>query len=341
MGLIVKYHHWVDGAVAAGLISADRLNTNFDRLYTLVNGLLDAANLVNPLPLTQTVLLNSGALLKFTETGGGSDYVALGAPPAIAASFTLKLPIADGVNGQVLQTDGAGQLAWASVLTGPPTDHGTLGGLDHDDHTQYSLYSFGTIAVAGQDNVVAELRADTLTIAAGANITITTVAATDTITIAGSTSIPAGVICMWHGLIANIPAGWTLCDGTAGTPDLRGKFVKGAADGIEAGATGGTLVHTHNTHVGASLTHSVTQPGAHTLTHNHDGLAIANHNQVSVAVGPGTVAAAIAHTISSHETAHAISAHSGCAVAQHSNQTHDDQNHEPPYYVILYIMKTA
>lgn len=340
MGLIVKYHTWVDGAVPAGLITALRLNTNFDNLYTLVNGLLDSANLVNPLPLTQTVLLNSGALLKFTETGGGSDYVALGAPPAIAASFTLKLPIADGVNGQVLQTDGAGQLAWASVLTGPPTDHGTLGGLDHDDHTQYSLYSFGTIAVAGQDNVVAELRADTLTLAAGANITITTVAATDTITIAGSTSIPAGVICMWHGLIANIPAGWTLCDGTAGTPDLRGKFVKGAAAATEAGATGGALTHAHDNHSAAVFQHTVTQAAAHTIS-AHAGATVANQSGAQVASGTGTVALTqAAHTVG-QASAHTISAHSGCAVAGHGAQGHSDANHEPPYYVILFIMKTA
>lgn len=32
---------------------------------------------------------------------------------------------------------------------------------------------------------------------------------------------------------------WALCDGTNGTPDLRGKFVRAAADGESAGSTGG------------------------------------------------------------------------------------------------------
>lgn len=45
---------------------------------------------------------------------------------------------------------------------------------------------FGTIAVAGQSDVVADAAGDTLTLAAGANVTITTNAGTDTITIAAS-----------------------------------------------------------------------------------------------------------------------------------------------------------
>lgn len=46
--------------------------------------------------------------------------------------------------------------------------------------------SFSTVAVAGQSNVVADSTADTLTLAAGSNVTITTDASTDTITISSS-----------------------------------------------------------------------------------------------------------------------------------------------------------
>jgi hypothetical protein len=45
--------------------------------------------------------------------------------------------------------------------------------------------TFGTIAVSGQSSVVADSTTDTLTLAAGTNITITTDASTDTVTIAG------------------------------------------------------------------------------------------------------------------------------------------------------------
>jgi microcystin-dependent protein len=40
--------------------------------------------------------------------------------------------------------------------------------------------------------------------------------------------IPKGGIIMWSGSLANIPAGWALCDGANGTPDLRSRFIVGA-----------------------------------------------------------------------------------------------------------------
>lgn len=52
-------------------------------------------------------------------------------------------------------------------------------------------------------------------------------------------SIPSGVITMWGGSIANIPNGWTLCDGSNGAPDLRDRFVVGAGAAYNAGETGG------------------------------------------------------------------------------------------------------
>lgn len=37
--------------------------------------------------------------------------------------------------------------------------------------------------------------------------------------------IPYGTIVMWSGSIANIPYGWTLCNGLNSTPDLRNRFI--------------------------------------------------------------------------------------------------------------------
>jgi len=58
-------------------------------------------------------------------------------------------------------------------------------------------------------------------------------------------AIPTGVILMWSGPLANIPAGWALCDGTNGTPDLRNRFVTGTAEGEDPGVTGGNGTHHH------------------------------------------------------------------------------------------------
>ncbi len=43
--------------------------------------------------------------------------------------------------------------------------------------------------------------------------------------------VPMGAILMWSGSKDKIPLGWALCDGTKGTPDLRGRFIVGAGAG--------------------------------------------------------------------------------------------------------------
>lgn len=59
----------------------------------------------------------------------------------------------------------------------------------------------------------------------------------------GELRIPNGIITMWSGDITNVPDGWTLCDGTDGTPDLRNRFIAGAGDEYTVGQTGGEREH--------------------------------------------------------------------------------------------------
>jgi hypothetical protein len=49
------------------------------------------------------------------------NYVAVKAPNALAANTTFTLPAADGTNGQFLQTNGSGALAFATVAPGGTT----------------------------------------------------------------------------------------------------------------------------------------------------------------------------------------------------------------------------
>ena len=65
-----------------------------------------------------------------------------------------------------------------------------------------------------------------------------------------SYTVPSGGIIMWSGSIANIPAGWLLCNGSNGTPNLVDRFVVGAGSTYSVGATGGSanaivVSHTH------------------------------------------------------------------------------------------------
>ena len=94
----------------------------------------------------------------------------------------------------------------------------------------------------------------------------------------------SGMIIIWSGSTANIPAGFVICDGQNNTPDLRNRFVVGAGSNYNPGDTGGsanaTLVsHSHtvdnHTHGDGTLvvdnhTHGVninTNNNSH--THNH------------------------------------------------------------------------
>lgn len=67
-----------------------------------------------------------------------------------------------------------------------------------------------------------------------------------------------GMIVPYYGVLADIPIGWALCDGTNGTPDLRGKFVLGGGGDYTLGATGGSTQHDHNASTYVTISTSVT-----------------------------------------------------------------------------------
>ena len=55
----------------------------------------------------------------------------------------------------------------------------------------------------------------------------------------------SGIIVLWYGPIIAIPAGYVICDGNNGTPDLRDKFVVGAGSTYNPDDTGGSVNHNH------------------------------------------------------------------------------------------------
>jgi len=58
-------------------------------------------------------------------------------------------------------------------------------------------------------------------------------------------ALESGIISLWFGSVASIPAGFVLCDGNNGTPNLKNKFIIGAGDTYDPGDTGGSTAHTH------------------------------------------------------------------------------------------------
>jgi len=164
---------------------------------------------------------------------------------------------------------------------------GGTGGADTHTHTSSAHYhslnhhthsvSFGNWTGSPSDLVSASSEANSISTHAHntANNSTTSSAnsSSDAPTTAAGSSLPPyySVIYIKASGYQMIPAngilfsqttipGLTLCDGGSGTPDLEGKFLRGAATGANAGSTGGTTNHSH------SANHSHTSGASH--THN-------------------------------------------------------------------------
>jgi hypothetical protein len=61
---------------------------------------------------------DSGSIRLYEDTDNGTNYVAIAASAAIGSNFTLRLPDNAGSDGQVLKTDGSGNLSWIAQTSG-------------------------------------------------------------------------------------------------------------------------------------------------------------------------------------------------------------------------------
>ncbi len=128
-----------------------------------LNGLNSrAAIMVNPYG---TSAGNTGEI-RFQElTANGSKYVGLKAPDSINASLIWTLPAGDGTAGQVIQTDGSGNLGWVANNGGTVTSVSTGGGL-----TGGPITGSGTISIASGGVTNSMLANSSLTVTAGTGL---------------------------------------------------------------------------------------------------------------------------------------------------------------------------
>ena len=98
--------------------------------------------------LTGDLTLNAQSDLRFADADS-SNWVAFQAPAAVASDVTWTLPAADGGNGQVLKTDGAGVLGWVSPsVSGPILENQQTISEDYTLTSGYNGVSAGPIEVA-------------------------------------------------------------------------------------------------------------------------------------------------------------------------------------------------
>jgi len=149
-----------------------------------------------------------------------------------------------------------------------------------------------------------------------------------------NSAIPSGVILLWSGSIASIPAGWALCNGGNSTPDLRDRFLVGAGSTYAVNATGGSanavvVQHTH------TATSSVTDPG-----HNHSN---GNFNRLLQVDGSGTVTSTNFDPTEPNvlTTGNILANTTGITVSTSIADAGGSGTNAnlPPYYALAYIMK--
>lgn len=163
--------------------------------------------------------------------------------------------------------------------------------------------------------------------------------------------MPIGSIISYRGTIGALPSNWKLCDGTAGTLDLRDRFIVGAGTSYVTGATGGskdaiTVAHTHGVFI-----NSGTESATHSHTVNDSGHAhIAQYQVATGGAGfPGLDGGGDAWTTGATTTVttgitlngetathtHTVSGTTGSAGAAGTGAN------LPPYYALMYIERVS
>jgi len=150
----------------------------------------------------------------------------------------------------------------------------------------------------------------------------------------GAINLP-GFIVMWSGLVADIPSGWLLCNGSgtistgSTVPDLRDKFIQGAGGLLAPRSVGGKATHTHVVTV-AGTTLTIDQ----IPNHSH---GFGWNNTPTQGDQPG-VGAALHYTNKDKNDTTRVKATGGGKAHTHT-ATNAPTSHLPPYYALAFIIK--
>lgn len=174
--------------------------------------------------------------------------------------------------------------------------------------------------------------------------------------------VPVGTIVAFGGALVDVPANWRVCDGTAGTPDLRDRFIVAAGPTYAANSTGGNSTHSHSVTINSGGAH------AHTGTVGGTALTVAQlpaHKHANGVTDAGTNLFSRGTTAAATTTPDSIDNNSNNGVFEGwtsdvgSGETHTHSltldssgahSHTggtgsasslPPYYALVYIMKVS
>ena len=243
-----------------------QLNPAYPLLSDTVESLGPQTNLIKS--VLQTTFPNLSAAMTATAA-------ALNIAAGAFNGSTLTIPSSTAAGQLVLTAPAAGNTITLSTGTAAGTglvvtsQAPTSGGVTPAPVTEITTDGAGNVTVPkalAASTLIGSVSVSTVT------LNTTTLNAT-TVNQNGVELVPAGIICMWSGAATAIPAGWFLCNGSNGTPNLQNKFIVGAGGTYAVGATGGATtaalaianLPAHNHPVNdAGHTHAITDPG-----HNH------------------------------------------------------------------------
>ncbi|EDY82220.1 Phage Tail Collar Domain family [Verrucomicrobiia bacterium DG1235] len=156
-------------------------------------------------------------------------------------------------------------------------------------------------------------------------------------TFVGNGTIPIGGIIMWSGSTSNIPAGWRLCNGSGGTPNLRDRFIVGAGGGYGVNATGGASSVTLTTAQMPSHDHDVwTRSGDGKHWHYRSVDNSAPHPNGDGRVDLSTESDNANWNANLNSSADGAHQHYVDTPKRGSGQAHENR---PPYYALAFIMR--
>ncbi len=251
-----------------GVISVAMGNANYT--LTNLNGTTDEAR--------QAVLVATGVntaardiiaplvkkvyIVKNSTTGGFAINIRAASGTSASIAFgTTQIVYCDGTNFTVVLNE-------ISVSAGSGISVNTVG-------TVATVTNAGVKTVAGGTGITVSGPSGDVSIANAGVLSVNGV----TGAIVTGAYFPSGGIIMWSGSIGTIPAGWFLCNGLNGTPNLQDRFIVGAGSSYAVAALGGTVdaavvahshtlndaghAHSYNT---ASATTTATAGGTTVLT---------------------------------------------------------------------------
>lgn len=141
--------------------------------------------------------------------------------------------------------------------------------------------------------------------------------------------VPSNAVVIWDEA-AGAPTNWNLCDGggAPARPDMRNRWLKGAAAAGDGGGTGGGTTHTHTI-----PSHDHTTPYAHT----HPDVTSSDN---STGATTGSISGGQAGTATQTHT-HPLAIGSASPVITGNTDSAASSDHQPPYWVEAFIQNNT